>query len=155
MKSTPRQLAQMKAWRDKKRGAPPRVRGSYKKERSAYGYRNKSHRRPGGNKRDSVLTLIYVIEAGPYVKVGIAENLKTRLVLFKTHCPLPVRVVFHSKKMLRTEARSIEVDCHAHLIEHHVHGEWFEVAASKAVLFLQGACEEGPQISPVQLRLVG
>lgn len=149
MKCTPRQLEQMKAWREKHRG-------SYKKDRSAYGLMNRSHRKYGaGNKRDTVLTLVYAIEAGPYVKVGIAENLKTRLVLFKTHCPLPVKVVFHSKKMLRTEARSIEVDCHHHLIEYHVHGEWFEVTASKVVSFLKEVCEEAPVIHPAQLKIVG
>lgn len=106
------------------------------------------------NKRDNVQMVVYVIAAGPYTKVGIAEDLRTRLIVYKSHCPLPIEVVFCSNRMLRPDAREIEVTCHTKLIEHHVHGEWFKVSSEVAVSLIKTLTEQATVNAPAQLKLV-
>ena len=88
------------------------------------------------NKRDGLLFSVYVIQAGEYIKVGIAEDVLKRLQVFRTHCPMPVSMVYCSKPVLRPEARRIELLCHGQLGFHHVHGEWFRTDPAKAVWVL-------------------
>ena len=106
------------------------------------------------NKRDSLLFVVYVIKAGEYVKVGIAEDVLKRLQVFRTHCPMPVSLAYCSKAILRPEARKIELECHGHLLLSHVHGEWFKVDASIAVSFLASVIDRKDEPVPSQLRLV-
>ena len=106
------------------------------------------------NKRDGEFLLVYVIEAGDYVKVGIAADLKTRLAVCQTHCPLSCRVVFCSEKILRPRARELEILCQEHLIGNHVHGEWFREKSETAVDFLKSLLGADIKKDPVQLRLV-
>ena len=107
-------------------------------------------------KRNEKLLVVYVIEAAEFIKVGIAEDIKTRLVVFKTHCPLPVRLAYSSKPMLRPKARQIEVECHRYLISCHHHGEWFKATAKSAIEFISTKTEPAAEITPepTQLRLV-
>ena len=106
------------------------------------------------NKRDGESLVVYVIEAGPYVKVGIAADIRTRLTVFQTHCPLQCRVAYSSEKMLRPKAREVEIACHEHLILNHVHGEWFEASAERAILFLKTLLGVDSKKEPTQLRLI-
>lgn len=105
----------------------------------------------------SVLTSVYVIQAGEFIKVGLAENIIARLQVLRTHCPMDVRVAYCSKPLPRNEARKIEHACHLFLIEKHVRGEWFLADASIAINFInKEVIAERLEISrPVQLRLVG
>lgn len=104
----------------------------------------------------AVPTSVYVIEAGEYIKVGLAENILKRLQVLKTHCPLPVRVAFCSRPIPRSEARKIEQSCHSFLIKFHVHGEWFKTDAVSAIKFINLAEDVGYGVleEKVQLRLV-
>ena len=107
------------------------------------------------NKRDSVLTVVYVIKAGDFVKIGIAENVVTRLIVFRTHCPLEIELLFCSTSRPRPEAREIEICCHNHFSQHNVHGEWFKVNVEAVIEFIQTKCDSISQDKePVQLRLV-
>ena len=128
-------------WREKNRPRLRRNDRSYKKAHKV-------------NKRDHTQVVVYVIRADRFIKVGIAEDIRSRLIVFRTHCPLPVEVAYCSKPMLRPAAREIEVACHTHLIERHIRGEWFEAKAEDAIRFLSGLAPELPKESPVQLRLV-
>ena len=97
------------------------------------------------------------MQAGEFIKVGLAENIIARLQVLRTHCPIDVRVAYCSKPLPRNEARKIEHACHLFLIEKHVRGEWFVADASIAINFInKEAIAERLEISrPVQLRLVG
>ena len=106
------------------------------------------------NKRDGLKMVIYVVKAGPFTKVGIAENIRTRMVVVRCHCPLPVELVYHSKPILRPRAREIEVACHNHLIDHHVQGEWFKVLPQIAINFINTMAEEADSVEHPQLKLV-
>ena len=103
------------------------------------------------NQRDDVLMVVYVVAAGNFVKVGIAEDINARVQVLKTHCPLPVSVEFCSERMLRPKARELELDCHSRFSPFHSHGEWFQVSAKEVLAYLSGL---GREDSPVQLRLI-
>ena len=89
------------------------------------------------NKRDGLSLVVYVIRAGDYSKVGIAENVISRVSGVRTHCPLPVVLAYCSKPMLRPEARRLEVACHRHLAGNRIHGEWFKCHSDDAVRHLK------------------
>lgn len=111
--------------------------------------------RPKINKRDGLLMVVYAIKAGNFVKIGIAENITTRLIVFRTHCPMPVSLEFCSQRVLRPAARNIELDCHAYFWANHSHGEWFEVDSCQVVDYLKSITESAAnEPHPVQLRLV-
>ena len=113
-----------------------------------------STHRPTPNKRDGLQMVVYVVRAGPYTKVGIAENIRARMIVVRCHCPIPAELVYHSKPMLRPRAREIEVACHNHLIAHHAQGEWFEVSPQIAINFINSMTEEAEPIEHPQLKLV-
>jgi|688.fasta_scaffold1016174_2 hypothetical protein len=116
---------------------------------------NSRDRKRNPNKRDDVLTLVYVVKAGPFIKIGIAENLKTRMIVIQTGCPLPIEVIWHSKSMLRPLAREIEVKCHNHIIGHHVRGEWFEIDQETILAFVKTLADEDIiEVQDRQLRLI-
>lgn len=107
------------------------------------------------NKRDELMFVIYVFKAGDFIKVGIAENIVTRLSVFRTHCPLPVSIAYCSTRVVRPVAREIETACHDELAHCHVHGEWFKASPTAAIVVLDrylSRAEKQPH--PVQLKLV-
>ena len=107
------------------------------------------------NKRDDVMMVVYVLTAGEFVKIGITDNIKTRVVCYRTHCPLTIAVEFCSKRLQRPIARGVEVRCHERFAEHAVHGEWFKVDVSRVLNFITGLVNESDDtIEHPQLRLV-
>lgn len=80
-----------------------------------------------------VISRVYVFSAGEYVKVGIAENVASRLQVTRTHCPLPVELAYQSAPMRRWLAKELEREAHDSLEPFSVTGEWFSIAASDAV----------------------
>jgi hypothetical protein len=87
----------------------------------------------------SVRTCVYVIEAGGRVKIGIAENLKTRLQVFRVHSPFPVSLLFSSETMPRSAARLVEKQMHKKFMSSKSHGEWFAVSAPEVVAAVKEA----------------
>ena len=64
-------------------------------------------------------------------------------------------LAYCSRPMLRPEARRLELECHAHLMRDHTHGEWFKASAEVAIGYLGGLTEQAVEQSvPVQLKLV-
>lgn len=116
--------------------------------------RYRGHRTTTASK--SIQTSIYVIEAGDFIKVGIASDIMARLAALKTNCPLPVSVAFLSEPMPRAEAMQIEKRCHWYLLPLLVHGEWFRAPAQKAIAIINkpaiAQCKNEPEST--QLRLI-
>lgn len=105
--------------------------------------------------QQSIPTSVYVIEAGEFIKVGIAEDVESRLQVLRTHCPLPARIVFSTEPMPRPEAKRIEAWCEFKLADKAVHGEWFKCSAALAIdaIGLMPSIEVEAN-EPVQLQLV-
>jgi hypothetical protein len=81
----------------------------------------------------SIPTKVYVFSAGGYVKIGVAETIKSRLQVTQTHCPFLVELAYESEPMGRGHAREVETRCHKTLERHSAQGEWFKVDSVYAV----------------------
>lgn len=105
---------------------------------------------------DSVATVVYVVEAGGYVKVGIAEDVAARFAAIKTNCPLPTRIAFTTEPLPRPWARKVEAWCSFVLADKSAQGEWFQCAVHEAVAAIEEALRQDVtiQIAPAQLTLV-
>jgi hypothetical protein len=106
---------------------------------------------------DSVATVVYVVEAGGYVKVGIAEDVASRFAVIKTNCPLPARVAFTTSPLPRPWARKAEAWCAFVLADKSAQGEWFKCGADEAVAAINEALLQDTTIQreePMQLKLV-
>lgn len=70
---------------------------------------------------------VYLLRAGPYAKVGIADNIGRRVRQLQTACP--ERITVYSSKWVccRSHAAEIEADFHRDLTRagYHTSGEWF------------------------------
>lgn len=83
----------------------------------------------------SEASLLYILQGGPYVKIGVARDVKRRIAALQCGCPF---------KLKRVAARSaplflifqIERRLHAEFAGQRMHGEWFEadIAEVKAAL---------------------
>lgn len=105
--------------------------------------------------KNSVQTCVYVVSAGPYVKVGLAENLAARVATIQNGCPLPVKVEHVCGPMPRLEARRLEQKCFRDLSASHERGEWYRCSVAD-VLRVIGSDHPAPRplASPAQLRVV-
>lgn len=105
----------------------------------------------------SIPTVVYVIEAGEFVKVGIAEDVSTRLAVLQTHCPIEARLAYTTRALPRPEARRIEAWTGYVLVDRAVRGEWFRCAADDAIAVVRDAIadrEDAAPVEPPQLRLI-
>lgn len=106
---------------------------------------------------NSIQTMVYVIEAGEFVKVGIAEDVGSRLQVLRTHCPLEANLVYCTKPLPRPVAKKIEGWCAFVLAEYSVRGEWYSCRSERAIEAIkQIGIDEAPKVvqEAVQLRLV-
>jgi len=87
---------------------------------------------------NSIQTVVYVISAGAYVKVGIAENVESRLQVLRTHCPLPASLEYCSKPMARPLAKRVEALCAYELADKAVRGEWYECSPEEVIEKIKG-----------------
>lgn len=87
-------------------------------------------------------TFLYVLEAGPFCKVGITHNLTNRLQTYATHCPLPFSCAL-VVEMKTQFARGLERAVHKQLESRKQRGEWFNVSAAEAIQALEAAKKEG------------
>lgn len=76
---------------------------------------------------------VYIMKAGPYVKIGRAKNVKRRAAAIQTGCPVPLRIMFYGRFY---SASLVERAVHAALVRHIMHGEWFRVSAKVAIAAL-------------------
>lgn len=86
--------------------------------------------------------LVYVIAvdrpnapAGP-VKVGITNNVGSRLKSLQTGCPFPLKIVHIFAIPDRDIARGAEQAFHTVLKKHRMSGEWFDLSPKDAVEFM-------------------
>ena len=87
--------------------------------------------------RLSIQTSVYVVSAGVYVKVGIAESPMKRFSTIETHCPLPAKIERIFGPMPRLDARRIEQKCFAELVGKHERGEWYRCDPIEVISVIQ------------------
>jgi hypothetical protein len=75
---------------------------------------------------------VYVLEAGPYYKIGRTRTLPTRIKTLNIQLPFPATCIaaFPCEEMSRSEA-----ELHEHFKKHRVNGEWFTLPDRKPWLF--------------------
>lgn len=93
---------------------------------------------------------LYVIGSdvdGAAIKIGLADNVHSRLRELQACSPLPIRVVKHFD-VPRADCFLIERACHRRLATARQHGEWFAISAEQAIeaveLVLSGREWESP-----------
>jgi hypothetical protein len=71
---------------------------------------------------------VYVLEAGPYYKIGRTSNLTTRIKTLNIQLPFPVSCIaaFPCEEVSRSEA-----ELHRRFDKHRVNGEWFTLPDRK------------------------
>jgi hypothetical protein len=96
--------------------------------------------------------MLYVLHAGIYTKVGIANDMNLRMQVFRTHCPIPLEIAYCSMPMEGKLARKLEIACHKFLQKERLHGEWFKTTPDGVISFIKSWTSG--ESHPVQLRLV-
>lgn len=100
---------------------------------------------------------IYIITwpSGP-VKVGVSMDIRRRLCHLQTASPYPLEIAYAGQ--IDGDAKSLERRVHGFLYEHHMTGEWFNVAPDVAVHALKLAAQsmglDMREINPSQHRKV-
>ena len=69
---------------------------------------------------------VYVIAAGPFVKIGIADNVERRMASIQTGCPYPCNII-HSALVMAAIASGVEGDLHQQFSHKRTSGEWFRL----------------------------
>ena len=119
-----------------------------------------SPRMPHQSELDSsIQTVVYVITAGEYVKVGIAEDVGARLQVTQTHCPIEARLVYSTSPLPRALARAIEGWCAVSLADFATRGEWYRCDPAQAIAVIEDSYQQAAdravdQTEATQLRLV-
>ena len=102
--------------------------------------------------------LVYALQVGKFVKIGITADLMRRVEAVITNCPYEFKVIYQSQKIPRFEARKIETLTHSYFLSCRVHGEWFEIGPDEVVDFLTSlstqALAHSPPVEHPQLKLV-
>ena len=75
----------------------------------------------------------YIMVAGPFIKVGMTNNIENRMKAIDTACPYPLQVIWLSGWMLICDARNLELNIQDRLREYCVKGEWFKVNHPTAI----------------------
>jgi hypothetical protein len=70
------------------------------------------------------------------VKVGISNNVKSRLATIQTACPYPIDLAYVFECPDRDIAREIEKSFHAVKKDYRTHGEWFDFEPIEAIHIL-------------------
>lgn len=80
-------------------------------------------------------TYVYILQGGPFVKIGKADTPSYRLSILQCGCPYPLKVAW-KLRIPQHLARAVEHDAHKRLHELRRAGEWFEadLATAKAAI---------------------
>lgn len=68
---------------------------------------------------------VYVVRAGPFVKVGRSDDVRLRIADIQTHCPYECEPVGFIPTVSRQDAADTEYFLHHELARWRTHGEWF------------------------------
>src|SRR5690606_24379418 len=96
----------------------------------------------GALDRPRSTTYVYVIgiqDAARPVKIGVAEDIKKRMLALQTGSPQKLELKAAFLLSTRREAAYTEVVAHAHFSSARQHGEWFDIDASEAEAYLSAS----------------
>ena len=96
-------------------------RGQRKYERKAV---KKSNKRSRSRSTPDNSGFVYVLQAGPYYKIGRAKNVNNRVKQLATLPPFDV-VIIHTIKT--QDSYELELQLHGRFDNKHKNGEWFEL----------------------------
>jgi len=71
---------------------------------------------------------VYAIQCGDYIKIGVAEDTRTRLAALNLTTPHEMRLVAESRFADRADAMIVEGLMHKLLAPQRLKGEWFALA---------------------------
>lgn len=74
---------------------------------------------------DSTPMVLYVLKAGPFIKIGVAKSITNRLKQVQTGNPYVVEVAKTYVLSSEEKARAVEATLHAKYISSKAAGEWF------------------------------
>jgi hypothetical protein len=70
---------------------------------------------------------LYLIQCGPFVKIGVATEVEPRLLELQIGNPIELKLIWQSGEFTRSEAYRFERLAHRKLAAHRVSGEWFQI----------------------------
>lgn len=78
---------------------------------------------------------VYFMQAGEFVKVGVAIDIKTRMAMLQIGCPYSIKLLhcFQSE-----DAYADESSIHGELARYHFRGEWFMLPQAVIELIQSG-----------------
>ena len=82
---------------------------------------------------------VYLIKAGPYVKIGVAENPEKRIKEISTGCPFKPEII--ATKQLGKLCYLVERYLHIKYVDKGTNGEWFELEESD-IGYIKNTSEE-------------
>lgn len=79
-----------------------------------------------------MISHIYIVSAGPFVKIGKANDVDKRIASMQTGSPYEIEFI-HSSEVPLECAHDVEREAHSALSEYRFRGEWFMVEPAVAV----------------------
>ncbi len=75
--------------------------------------------------REDLLTFVYAIRCGDWIKIGVASNIESRMGAMRTNCPYPLALVGSRRFPNASAALRVEKLLHQELAGQRHMGEWF------------------------------
>lgn len=82
---------------------------------------------------------VYLIQCGPFVKIGIATEVAARLADLQIGNPVELTLIWHSWELTKNEAARVERRAHRKLASCRVSGEWFRADAETGWRAIMGS----------------
>lgn len=76
---------------------------------------------------------VFVCEGQPYVKIGVAAKVESRIKSVQSGCPFRLSVGFETGHTKPEIATQVEATAHKLLTESRMSGEWFDCGLDEAV----------------------
>ena len=87
--------------------------------------------------------MVYFVRAGEYLKIGVADNIFSRMSALQTGCPMRLECV-----LLLQGGYDLEMELHDRFRGAHHRGEWF-VWAEDVATFVRDSRESGDDLSGI------
>jgi hypothetical protein len=81
--------------------------------------------RPGKIQKDGPRAGVYFFLSGRFIKIGMSNDVPTRMSALKSSLPDPIRLIAYIPVDDLAERRKREAALHADWSDHRSHGEWF------------------------------
>jgi hypothetical protein len=103
--------------------------------------RDESNRRPSPKRTSkSYPGYVYLLQSGPYYKIGVSRNVDKRITQLATLPPFDLELVC---VLEAADMYTLEHDLHHRFSEKRLHGEWFELTQSD-VAYIEGLRGDEP-----------